>query len=241
MFDLHCHMLYGVDDGASALPEALEMAKIACENGTDTVVLTPHGNLYGKSPLTSPENLRSRLEVLKNAVSEAKIPIKFLLGQEIFCGADFLDALKSGELLTLNGSDYPLVEFRFSEHSQTVCENIELLISEGYIPVIAHPERYAFVAENFNTLVKLKNLGCVLQINKGSLKGNFGKTAHDIASKMLREGVADVVASDGHSPFLRSPSLSEAHEYITERYSADYAKLLLSENPKNISENKKIR
>lgn len=240
MFDLHCHILYGVDDGASVLSESVDMAKIAFENGTDTAVLTPHGNLHHKAPLSSPENLRAREEVLKKAVAEKNIPIKFLLGQEIFCQGDVVGGLKSGKLLTLNGSDYPLVEFNFSEKFESVNRKIESLICEGFVPVIAHPERYGFVSEDFNSLLKLKKLGSVIQINKGSLKGHFGKTAHYLASKMLREGLADVVASDSHSPFVRSPSLCDAHEYIAERYSVEYADMLLSENPKKISENKKI-
>lgn len=240
MFDLHCHMLYGVDDGASVLQESTEMAKIAFENGTKTAVLTPHADLHNKEHLPTPEKLRERLAVLKKSAEQLNIPINFLLGEEILCHGDFIGGLKSGDLLTLNGSDYPLVEFNFSEKFESVNRKIESLICEGFVPVIAHPERYGFVSEDFNSLVKLKKLGSVIQINKGSLKGHFGKTAHYLASKMLREGLADVVASDSHSPFVRSPSLSDAHEYIAERYSVGYADLLLSENPKKISENKKI-
>ena len=83
-------------------------------------------------------------------------------------------------------------------------------------------------------------MGCLVQINTGSFKGVFGSTAKNISEKILDKRMADVVASDAHSPFVRSPFLADAHEHISERYSTDYAERLLSLNPKAIIQNKTI-
>lgn len=238
MYDIHCHMLYGVDDGAAALNEAVEMAKIAFENGTRAIAVTPHANLSDDMPGLWDESLKNKLRELKNALKDAEIPLALFPGQEILCRGDFLEKLKNGLFTTLNGSVYPLVEFGFNEQSKKVTEKLASLCAEGFVPVVAHPERYGFVAEDFSALVKIKRMGCLLQLDKGSLRRHFGKTAHDSAAKILRNELADVVSSDAHSPYLRSPSLCEVHEYIAERYGLPYAQQLLSVNPQKIVENK---
>ena len=240
MYDIHCHILCGVDDGADTLPESVEMAQIACEGGTKVIVATPHSNISEKKQNFWTEDFKNRLTEVQTAINQARIPVKLLPGQEILCRGDFIEHLKSGNLITLNGSRYPLVEFGFTEHSESVLKKLQRLIAEGFVPIVAHPERYAFVTENFDSLVKLKKMGCLVQINTGSLEGNFGRTAHDLAVKMLGLRLVDVVASDGHSPFIRTPILADAHEYISERYSTNYAELLLSENPRAILEDNSV-
>lgn len=240
MYDIHCHILYGVDDGADTLQESLEMAQIAYESGTKAVAVTSHSNCSPSNPNFWDDDFKERFNKLSAAITEAGIPLKLLTGQEIFCKGNFIEYLKAGKLITLNNSRYPLVEFPFTEHSDDVFRKIQKLISEGFVPVIAHPERYSFVAESFESLIKLKKMGCLIQLNMGSLKGKLGKTAHDLAVKTLSYELADVVASDGHSPFMRTPCLGEAHEYITERFSAKTADLLLSKNPLTILKNQKL-
>ncbi|MBO5462020.1 MAG: hypothetical protein J6A49_01780 [Clostridia bacterium] len=240
MYDIHCHILYDVDDGADTLPESLEMAEIACASGTKVIVATPHSNISEEKQNFWNEDFKRKLADVQSAINDARMPIKILPGQEILCRGDFIEHLKSGNLITLNGSRYPLVEFSFTEHSESVLKKLQLLIAEGFVPVVAHPERYAFVTENFDSLLKLKKMGCLVQLNTGSFEGKFGRKAHDLAVKMLGLRLADVVASDGHSPFLRTPILADAHEYISERYSTNYAELLLAENPEKILADKKI-
>lgn len=240
MYDIHCHILYGVDDGADTLYESVEMAEIACDGGTEVIAVTPHSYVSETKLNFWTDDFNNRLSEIQTAIDKAGIHVKLVPGQEIFGRGNFVEHLKSGDLITLNGSRYPLVEFPFTEHSENVFNKMQKLIAEGFVPVIAHPERYAFVTENFDSLVKLKKMGCLVQINTGSITGNFGRTAQSLASKMLGLRLVDVVASDGHSPFMRTPFLSDAHEYISVNYSAKYAELLLSENPKAILQDKKI-
>lgn len=240
MIDIHCHILYGVDDGADTLAETLEMAKMAYRNGTRVIAVTPHSNLPGSKRNFWNEGLKERFLEVKSAVKEAGIPVQILAGQEIFGKGDVAELLKNGDLITLNGSRYPLIEFPFKERSENVFKKLESVLAEGYVPIVAHPERYEFVSENFESLLKLKKMGCLLQINTGSIEGNFGRGAKVNAKKMLNSHAVDVVASDAHSPFMRSPVLADAHEYISENYSTDFADRLLLRNPKAILENKTI-
>lgn len=240
MIDIHCHILYGVDDGADTLAETLEMAKMAYNSGTKVIAVTPHSNLLGEKRNFWNDGLKDRFLEVKAAVKAAGIPVQLLSGQEIFGKGEVAELLVKGDLITLNGSRYPLVEFPFKERSENVFNKLESIIAEGYVPIVAHPERYSFVTENFDSLLKLRKMGCLVQINTGSIEGNFGRNAKSIAIKMLKMHEVDVVASDAHSPFMRTPDLSFAHEYISENYSMDFAERLLVRNPKAILENKSI-
>ena len=240
MIDIHCHILYGVDDGADTIAEALQMAKLAYRNGTRVITATPHCNTPGTTGNFWNDGLKERFIEVKSAIKEAGIPVQLLSGQEIFAKGDVATLLRNGDLITLNGSRYPLIEFPFKERSETVFEKLQSVIAEGFTPIVAHPERYEFVSENFESLLKIKNMGCLVQVNTGSLQGNFGRGAKLNAKKMLNHRVVDVVASDGHSPFLRTPVLADAHEFISEKYSTELADRLLLRNPKAILENKTI-
>ncbi len=240
MYDLHCHILYGVDDGADTVFESLEMIEIARDGGTRGIVVTPHSYSSPTELNFWDADMKKRFINLQKEVDERGTGIKLFPGQEIFGRGEFVEHLLSGDLITINDSRYPLIEFPFTERSEYVLKKMQQLLAEGYVPVIAHPERYSFVSENFDSLVKLKKMGCLVQVNTGSFKGVFGHTAKSVSEKILGMRMADVVASDAHSPFMRSPFLADAHEHISEKYSTDYAERLLSRNPKLIIQDKKL-
>ncbi len=240
MYDLHCHILFGVDDGADSAEESIRMARIACESGTKGIAATPHCNIseYDRNEWTS--EFTRKIIMLNSTLEQLDIPVKIYPGQEIFCGEDVPKLLKSKKLITLNGSRYVLVEFDFGEFSENVYSRIERIMAEGYVPIVAHPERYGFVQEDPNAAYRLKNMGCLLQINKGSVKGGFGRGAFLAASGILQYQLADFIASDAHGPFVRTPFMADAHEYISERFSAEYADILFKINPVRVLKNKMI-
>lgn len=240
MYDLHCHIMFGVDDGADSAEESIRMARIACESGTKGIAATPHCNIseFNRNEWTA--EFTRKIIMLNSTLAELDIPVKIYPGQEIFCGEDVTALLKSGNLLTLNGSGYVLVEFDFGEYSDTVYSKLGEIISAGYVPIVAHPERYGFVQEDKDAPLRMKKMGCLLQLNKGSFKGGFGRGAYVSSSAMLEKGLADIVASDAHGPFVRTPFLADAHEFISERFSSEYADILFKSNPKKILKNKMI-
>ncbi len=238
MLDIHCHICYGCDDGAEDLETAVEMIRTARKSGTAGIAATPHCNVPGSFQNRWNDDMNAKILNLRNELKKRNIDIKIYAGQEIFCTDEALELLKSDNLITLNFSRYPLVEFGFYEKAESVYEKLKRLAAEGYVPVIAHPERYAFVSEDENAAVSLKNTGSLLQLNKGSLEGRFGKEAFEAAHGIVERGLADVVASDAHSPYMRTPDMSAAHEIICENYSYDYARLLLDINPARILNNR---
>ncbi len=240
MVDIHCHILPGLDDGSDNIEESVRMARLAADGGTTAIVATPHSNIPGSYQNYFSKTYAEKFKDFSARLKAENIPLKIYPGNEIFAGENVIELIKAKRLITLNNSVYPLVEFDFTEQPEIVYENLLALIAEGYTPVVAHPERYAFVIENELAPVELKNMGCLLQINKGSIKGSFGKGAYIAAHSMLSRSLADVVASDAHSPYMRTPYLADVNEIISEMYSADYADMLLDKNPGDIINNKKI-
>lgn len=231
MYDIHCHLIYGVDDGSDSIEESVEMARLAIESGTDAIVATPHCNVPESYENFVSEDLISRFANIKKALKESGVPLKLYPGQEIFFGNRTLELLKQDKLMTMNNSRYVLVEFDFYEYSSSVYRKLSKMTAEGYIPIVAHPERYGFVSEEEDAAIRMKGMGCLLQINKGSLAGGFGRGARENALNMLEDRIVDFVASDAHSPYMRTTVMSDAHEMISEYFSPDYADMIFEENP----------
>lgn len=240
MVDIHCHVLFGVDDGSADLNESIEMMRIAREGGTDSVFATLHCNIPGSVRNYWCEELSNRLKRLNTALLQEGIGVKVYSGQEIFATPETASLLNNGILITLNSSRYALIEFDFEEYSVEAYAILQSVVSCGYVPIVAHPERYGFVYEEEDAARRLKDIGCLLQINKGSLKGSFGTRARKNAYRLLDAELADFIASDAHGPYVRTPFLADARDAVADIYSEDYAELLFNVNPLCVLNNKEI-
>ncbi len=241
MVDIHCHILPGLDDGSDNIEESVRMARLAVEGGTKAIVVTPHSNIPDSYQNYCDKVYVDKFRELNSRLKAEKIPLKIFPGHEIYAAGNFVELIKRKKLLTLNNSDYPLVEFSFTEHSDSVYAKLQMLVAEGFTPIVAHPERYAFVSEDDFAPFRLKAMGCLLQINKGSLKGSFGRNAYIASHNIISQDLADFVASDAHSPYMRTPYLADVYEIISEIHSEEYADLLLLKNPVKVLQNKKIK
>ena len=231
MYDLHCHILPGLDDGADGMEEAVEMAALAYRNGTRGIAATPHTNVPHGYRNHWSEHLLGRLNQLQERLDALGIPLRLYAGQEIYLTDDVPALLGEGRLISLNRSRYVLSEFSFRETPRRMGELLRPLLEAGYIPVIAHPERYACVEEDWRICALFKKLGCAVQINKGSVTGAFGPAAAHAARRILDTGLCDLIASDGHSVYRRRPELSSVREWLCRHYSAAYADHLTRINP----------
>ena len=240
MYDIHCHIIPGVDDGADSMSETVEMLNIAVSNRTQGIICTSHSNIPNSFENYWNEKLEKRFNAIEEEIKKRNIPIKIFKGQEVFLAGNFLERIKNNELITLNNSQYILVELYPFEKESSTYKKLALLTAEGYKPIVAHPERYAFVVENEEAINNIKDIGCLVQVNKGSLKGRFGDAVMHTAHRMLANRSADFVASDAHSPYKRTTNLTDVHEMISTEYSADYADYLLRSNPSDIICNKKV-
>lgn len=240
MFDIHCHILPGVDDGSGNLNDSIEMAQLAAESGTKEIIATPHCNIPGMFDNYYGAELKEKLRVLKEALKQKNIPVEVYQGQEVFLSRHFEEHLKKGGLITLNGSRYMLVELDFRIDEVSAFSRLERLISHGVVPVVAHPERYGFIIENPDAVRKIRSAGGLVQVNSCSLTGQFGNYIQKTANFIVRNRLADFIASDAHSQYSRTPDMSQVHELICENISYDYADFLFRTNPVKLLNNETI-
>jgi protein-tyrosine phosphatase len=234
MIDLHSHILPELDDGAQNLHQSLEMARIAVQSGITTMVATPHC-IDGQA-----EDVRSMLKLMRSVLRENGLRLQLCSGMEIFGTRDTARLLREGKLLTLNRSQYPLIEFNFHSDGYWETQILSDVIQAGYRPVVAHPERYSFIQYNPELLNRWVQMGCLLQINKGSLLGRFGSTTQSLSLELVDRGFATVVASDAHSPQVRTPWMEDVRQLLTEEFSPQCAEALLVENPRKIQKDEQL-
>lgn len=237
MIDIHSHLLPEVDDGADSMEEACIMARLAWDTGTKSLVLTPHSNVPGSFQNLWCSEFSSRVDAFSTALASLGIPLRVMAGMEVFGSDDVAEKIMAGSVITLNGSRYILLEFWPDDHAGRVNRVLDSVAALGLVPVIAHPERYNFIQEDTSLAGQWVGKGWLLQVNKGSILGSFGRRAYLAAHALLSGRYAHVVASDGHSPYQRVPTLSEAYEYISDHYSRSYAESLLRTVPGRIVSN----
>ncbi|MCI5648526.1 MAG: tyrosine-protein phosphatase [Fusicatenibacter sp.] len=240
MIDIHCHILPDVDDGSGSLEDSILMAEMAARSGVDTIVVTPHSNQRGRFENYESEELRRRFQELQSEIEHEQIPVRLLRGTEIFSSPDLTELIRSGEVISLNGSCYYLVEFAFDEEPWEIQETLQEILAIGKVPVIAHPERYYCIQEQPNYLYEWRMLGALAQMNKGSIFGRFGKRTARAADRMLRCCHVTCIASDAHSPFMRTTDMEEIDEFLMDHFPMEYRDLLLEKNPERIITNRRI-
>ena len=157
MIDLHIHIVPGIDDGAENMEDALEMAAAASDSGVRAAAASSHGNLPGRNLFAWKDRYKEQLALFQARLNEEGIPLEVYPAMELFAGGISPDGrrvtsavaveegLEQGSLLTVNGSRYSLVEFDFGTTGNYIEQTLKRLIQGGYIPVLAHPERYRCV------------------------------------------------------------------------------------------------
>lgn len=235
MIDLHCHILPGVDDGAQTAEQALEMARLAVRAGVKTIAATPHTNIARMFENYVSDELDACFAALRALLQQEHIPLELVTGAEIYFDGDVAGMLQRGMVPTLGGTRYPLVEFSFHDRPSRVLDGLKSLLDAGYTPIIAHPERYRFVQRDPGGLLPVfADMGCVLQVNKGSPLGRFGENAMRVSRWMLETGLVHLIASDAHSETARTPWLADIHAFLRDVYGDGCPELLLEYNPMHI-------
>ena len=234
MIDLHSHILPRLDDGSQSVEESLAMAQLAVECGVHAMVATPHC-VHGRA-----REVYSGWSMLREALEDEEIPLRVYLGMEILGTADTAQLLQEGQLFTINGSRYPLIEFPFRASVREITDVLESVIQAGFQPLVAHPERYECVYEDPGCINTWKKLGCLFQVNRGSLMGRFGGSAQDMAFSLVERGFATVIASDAHSARMRTPWLWDVYGLLAEEFSPVAARYLLVRNPRSILKNEDL-
>lgn len=197
MIDLHCHIMPGIDDGAKDLHTSLAILNKARLAGITDVVLTPH---FIKDSIYNFANTPKSqiLDILRIAVKNAGIKINLHLGNEVFLDPKLVELLKSGQVATLAGSKYVLIELPVRAEDAHAKDILFSVINNGYTPVIAHPERYLYFQNDPGKIQEYIDLGCLMQGDYQSLHGRYGKHAKSALKTYLKRGQIHFLASDIH-------------------------------------------
>ena len=234
MVDIHCHILPEVDDGAWDRETAMEMARMAVRSGVKRIIATPHFHGVPESLAQMPYILHQHRR-LRSAIQLEKLELELIPGAEVLCVPQTIELARAGQLPTLGNSRYVLTEFYFDASWEFMDSTLEQLRALNYQPVVAHPERYSAIQHDPNRARSWFEREIVLQVNKGSVLGAFGRRAEETAVRLLYRGSVHIIASDAHSPERRTTDMTAVREWTREHLGREYSKILLEDNPGRIT------
>ena len=242
--DIHCHMLFHVDDGADSEDAMKAMLDLAYSNGTRYICFTPHFKIYEFKDEDDMHGQMARLDrrfkVASDYVREKYSDLQLFLGNEVMYHSDIGESFFSGFCHFLGDTSYALIEFPPDATSYEIETTVIKLLRKGIRPVVAHVERYsAFINEPSLARI-LKEGGALLQVNARAVtKFKFGKVAKFLKTA-FKKRLIDVIASDAHDTKGLPPSLSKAYEIVAKNYGSDYADKIFHHTPLSILMNEKV-
>jgi len=239
MVDIHCHILYGVEDGPKTIEEAVVLSRKLTEKGVSKVIATPHfiGD-YDLKP--TPECVNKLISQLNGELHNQGIELSIYPGMEGFASDDTVDRIKNGEILTLNNSKYVLIEFSFENIPKYMSNLLFSMQLEGYIPIIAHPERYSLQYRRSGIIKEAVEKGALIQVNSGSLMGYHGKEVRKEAIRLIKEGMVHLIANDAHGGKRPIPSMKDVEKVLIEICGTENTDIIFYKNPVLVFENKEV-
>ncbi|WP_147369461.1 CpsB/CapC family capsule biosynthesis tyrosine phosphatase [Lachnotalea sp. AF33-28] len=236
--DIHCHMLPHVDDGARSEEEAMAMLKAAYADGIRTIILTPHFRPE-RWKWTAGDFLHAWESLAWKAVK--KWPdLKLFVGNELYYRQEIQQMLSDGQCLTMAKTRYALTEFSPSQHFPYMRDAVCELTAQGYLPILAHVERYECLEGRMDRIEELSDRGAYLQANADSILKTAGVFGNKFLKKLLKKEYIDFIGSDSHDLKSRPPSLSRCADYIQKKFNREYAERILFQNPKRLLEDKEL-
>lgn len=235
MIDFHSHILPEIDDGAKNSEQSIYIINEARKAGFKKIISTSHymENYYE----CDSEKRQQLLQNLQNKVDG----IELYLGNEIYITNNIVELLKNGQASSINGTKYVLFEFPLtSTKPMNDKEVIYRLVENGYIPIIAHPERYPFIQENIDYLFELKDMGALFQANFGSIIGMYGNKAKKTLKKLLKNNLISFFGSDVHRPEQVYTKMPKITKKIKKIISQEQFIELTEINPQKVLNNEEI-
>ena len=230
--DIHTHILPGVDDGAQALSQSLELLKYAHSQGADTVILTPHYRGRYRN------NLRPKLhKIFEDLVQQAELEcpqLQLYLGCEVGYELDVSEKIAGGTVLSLNDTPYVLLEFQEGSFRSRILGGVLEVLNFGYVPIVAHAERYDAFRQHPKLAKEITQLGALIQINADSVLGKCGFGIKRYCRKLLKAHLVHFVATDAHDLKNRKPELRRCYQKIRKQYGQSYADALFIRNGRTV-------
>lgn len=227
MIDIHNHIVYGVDDGSRNLDESIKMVELYKKAGFDQIIATSH---YDKSRYTVDANeIKEKVSIINDEIEKRTLDFKVYPGHEIQVELDMIKKIKSGNLLTLNNSRYVLCELSFVNKPTFLKDLFYNLELEGYVPIIAHVERYPYVENNIEWLEDFIKMGALIQINYSSIKSNY-----EITRELLERNMVHIIGTDSHQSEWRNPDIRAYKDEMLKIVSEERFEILSTINPAKV-------
>lgn len=236
--DIHTHILPGVDDGAQSEADAFALIDIALKGGTKTIILTPH--YRGAYRKHTPEFLKEAFAAFELKVKARYPDMKLYLGNEILYESDAPERLADGKILSMNGTQYALLEFKPSSLRSRIISGVTEMLYSGFTPIIAHVDRYDAFIKDKTLTDEVINMGALIQVNADSVMGKRGFGVKHFCHKLLKAGKVHFVATDAHDTSERPSDLGECFAKVEKKYGSDYAAQIFRENALAVIEDQVI-
>ncbi len=226
MIDIHCHILPGIDDGAQSIEESLGIIRAEVEGGTGTFVATPH--FIDRVDYDRIDRLPELIALVKEAMASEGLEAEIVQGGEVYPGPAMLRGLDEGLPLTVGGKGkHMLVDLPLNSLPNDIDSLLYEVQIRGITPILAHPERAAFIVHDPERLLRFMEKGVALQVNAGSLLGRYGPQAKDFAERILKNRWVHFLSSDSHKP-PRTPMLARAVAHLEGMLDPEYLEMLTS-------------
>jgi protein-tyrosine phosphatase len=198
MIDLHSHILPGIDDGARSMEDSLDIARAAVADGITVIAGTPHVRDDWPTDAGVMENrvVELRAELEQAGVALAKLPAEEL------------------RRFGLGGTRYLLVETPYYGWPLGLPDTLFALRAQGFVPVLAHPERNAEVQAHPERLAQLVEAGVLVQVTAASVDGRIGKRAQETGLRLIQNSLVHLLASDAHHASVRAVGMADAAKAV---------------------------
>ena len=210
--DMHSHLLPGIDDGAPDVETSIYLIKGMMELGYQKLITTPH--IYPDLYPNNRSTILNAHKLLTDQLQQENINIEIRPAAEYFIDEIFSSRLEKGEELLAIKDNMVLIEISFVSPPRELNHVIFDMVTGGYQPIVAHPERYNYYHHQKDIYEQFKHQGCLLQINMLSLLGYYGKQVQDTAIYLAKNGMIDFVGTDlhhgRHLAELQTPQMIEA-------------------------------
>lgn len=237
-FDIHSHILPGIDDGSKSMDMTMEMIDEAYSQGVRIMVATPH--YYPGHKNQSKEHIERVYAEVLSKVKEKYSDFTLLLGNEIYYKDEVVERLKNREIFTIADTRYILLEFSVMAEYRYIHDAVRKCVNNGYYPILAHIERYRCLYKNEENVSELIKTGAYMQINAENFKQGFLVSGRSYCLKLLQNKMIHFIGSDCHNMDERRPNFGQAVNYLKPKTGNDILNKILQENPEKLLDNKCI-
>lgn len=194
---MHSHVLPGIDDGCQTFDDSETILRSFAKLGYRKIITTPH--VMSDAYRNTPAIINEKLKELKNFIHSKKIDIQIEAAAEYYLDEALYEMMITDQSLLTFGQKYLLFETNFLTEPFQLKDFIFRAITKGYKLILAHPERYLYLQDDFSKAEDLLSRGVLFQINISSLSGYYSKSAQRTAFKLIDKGWVHWLGSDCHN------------------------------------------